>query len=172
MTTPNPSNKVFATGSIRDGQGGKPRPDLISPIFLMELGQHCADGAMKYSPRNWEKGQPLHQLYASMMRHIVKWSLGETDEPHARAAAWNWMAIIHTEKKCLAGELPDILLTTGPHARYTEEEYIQWEKEQTHEFKLEFPDDTDDIITCEAELYIFDATIFGDLFTRPTGFGE
>ena len=31
-------NQEFITGAVRDNQDNKPRPDLISPIFLIGVG--------------------------------------------------------------------------------------------------------------------------------------
>lgn len=116
----------FGTGSIRDSQKGKTRYDLISPIFLTRLAVWCTLGAIKYSPRNWEKGQPLHQYVASLWRHLMAFMEGKDDEDHLAACAWNIMAFIHTEKMCLTGQLPEILLTAGMNKKYTEEQYETW----------------------------------------------
>jgi hypothetical protein len=97
----------FSTGSVRDAREGKGRPELISPIYLRRLAQHCEAGAKKYSPRNWEKGQPLcESYYGSAKRHLESWLEGLNDEDHLSAAAWNIMCLIHTEEMIRRGLLP------------------------------------------------------------------
>ena len=88
----------FSTGAVRDVANLKPRPDLISPFFLMRLGTHLRKGAAKYSEWNWAKGIPSSRCYASCMRHLMAYAMGETDEDHLAAAAFNIMAIIHNEE--------------------------------------------------------------------------
>lgn len=99
-------NRVFSTGSRRDSRKGKGRYDLISPIALRLLALHCEEGADKYGDRNWERGQPLSVYYDSAARHTMKVLAGCTDEDHARAAFWNWMAFLHTREMIRAGKLP------------------------------------------------------------------
>jgi hypothetical protein len=101
----------FNTGSRRDTNEGKPRPDLITPIAEYQLAMHYAHGAVKYGDRNWEKGQPLHRYIESLQRHILKEKLGFTDENHAAAIIWNAMAYLHTKFMIEAGELPSTLDT-------------------------------------------------------------
>jgi len=120
----------FGTGSVRDTQSSKIRYSLISPIFMRLLASWCTLGAQKYAPRNWERGQPLHQYVESMMRHIQAFLLCDWSESHLIAAAWNIMAYLHTEHQCLNGKLPEQLLTAGENQRYTEEEYENWAREQ------------------------------------------
>lgn len=96
----------FDTGSVRDGNEGKPRYDLITPIGLYRLAMHYANGAVKYGDRNWEKGQPLNRYIESTERHIQKLKLGIQDEDHEAAAIWNLLAYIHTKTLIDAGQLP------------------------------------------------------------------
>ena len=99
----------FDTGSVRDTDVGKGRYDLISPISLRRLAIHFENGARKYSPRNWEKGQPLRRYLDSAIRHIYTFLDGEEDEDHLAAAAWNIFACMHTQEKINIGELPEEL---------------------------------------------------------------
>lgn len=93
----------FDTGAVRDDAGDKPRPDLISPFFLERLGEHMRKGAIKYDEWNWAKGIPNSRCYASLMRHLTKFSQGLRDEDHLAAAAFNLMAIIHNEEVAKRG---------------------------------------------------------------------
>jgi hypothetical protein len=88
----------FESGAVRDITGNKPRPDLISPFFMERLGQHLGQGAKKYSAWNWAKGIPNSRCYESLMRHLVQFAKGDTDEDHLAAAACNLMFMIHNEE--------------------------------------------------------------------------
>lgn len=101
--------RKFSTGAVRDTAAGKPRPDLISPIFERMLSEWLAKGAEKYDERNWEKGISLSASYASLRRHVLDWMDGKTDEPHMVAVACNAMFIIHTEEMIRRGRLPAVL---------------------------------------------------------------
>ena len=88
----------FSTGAVRDVQDNKPRPDLVSPFFILRLGEHLRKGSEHYGEHNWEKGIPNSRCFASLMRHLNQWASGETNEDHLAAAAFNLMAIIHNEE--------------------------------------------------------------------------
>lgn len=96
----------FGTGSVRDTQEGKPRIDLIPPLFIRRLGMHFANGAKKYGDNNWRKGQPLSQYYTSGMRHMLAWFEGQEDEDHFAAAMWNVGCAMWTLEEVRAGRLP------------------------------------------------------------------
>lgn len=96
----------FDSGSVRDTDAGKGRPDLLSPIALDELARHMQDGCEKYGERNWEKGQDLQRYLASALRHLNKFREGHRDEPHMRAAFWNIHSFIHTAAMIERGLLP------------------------------------------------------------------
>jgi hypothetical protein len=93
----------FASGAVRDITGQKPRPDLISPFFMERLGHHLGQGAKKYSAWNWAKGIPNSRCYESLMRHLLQFAKGDTDEDHLAAAACNLMFIIHNEETAKQG---------------------------------------------------------------------
>jgi hypothetical protein len=93
----------FASGAVRDITGQKPRPDLISPFFMERLGQHLGQGAKKYNAWNWAKGIPNSRCYESLMRHLMQFAKGDTDEDHLAAAACNLMFIIHNEETSKQG---------------------------------------------------------------------
>lgn len=104
----------FASGAVRDITGQKPRPDLISPFFMERLGQHLGQGAKKYSAWNWAKGIPNSRCYESLMRHLMQFAKGYTDEDHLAAAACNIMFMIHNEEtmsqRCYLKASADILV--------------------------------------------------------------
>lgn len=91
------AREEFSTGSRRDTQTGKGRPDLIPPYPMERLAKHYENGANKYGDRNWEKGQPLMRYIASAKRHITDIEKGMTDEDHFAAVIWNIMAFMHTQ---------------------------------------------------------------------------
>lgn len=96
----------FSTGAVRDIQEGKGRFDLLPTRALRELAIHTEKGAIKYGPRNWEKGIPLSRYVDSALRHSFAALEGQTDENHAVAAVWNWMAFLETRARIVAGLLP------------------------------------------------------------------
>ena len=65
-----------------------------TPTALLEVSKQYEDGAKKYSDRNWEKGMPVHCFIDSGVRHYLKYSRGDTDEPHDRAFIWNMLGAI------------------------------------------------------------------------------
>lgn len=79
----------FDTGAVRDMHEGKGRMDLLPWQAIIDVAKHCEEGARKYGERNVDKGIPLHSLIDSALRHLAKFTAGETDEDHLRAAAWN-----------------------------------------------------------------------------------
>lgn len=88
----------FGTGAVRDMHTGKGRMDLLPWDAIMEVSKHCEEGALKYGERNVDKGIPLHSFLDSGFRHLAKYMEGERDEPHLRAAAWNILWALWTEK--------------------------------------------------------------------------
>lgn len=98
----------FSGGAVRDVADNKPRPDLISPFFMLRLGEHLRKGAVKYSTWNWAKGIPNSRCYESAMRHLMLYSIGKRDEDHLAAAAFNIMAMIHNEEVTKSGAELDL----------------------------------------------------------------
>ena len=45
------------SGSRRDTNEGKSRPDLVNPLVAKRVGMHYANGCKKYGMRNFELGQ-------------------------------------------------------------------------------------------------------------------
>lgn len=96
----------FTTGSQRDTQAGKGRPDLIPTLWIRRLAAVLEKGAAKYGENNWQKGQPLSQFYASGLRHMLAAKDGMEDEDHLFQAAWNFMSLAWTLEEIRAGRLP------------------------------------------------------------------
>lgn len=99
----------FETGAVRDTQSGKGRYDLIPPAAIFAIARVFEEGAIKYEPRNFEKGIPLSRFIDSGLRHIFKHLEGQRDEPHMAQAAWNLLAYIHTATMIERGLLPESL---------------------------------------------------------------
>jgi len=95
-----------STGSVREPNKNKLRYDLIPPECIKRMAQHYQAGALKYSERNWEKGLPLMDTYASLMRHVMAWAEGKTDEDHLAAIVWNAFCLMFTERSISDGSLP------------------------------------------------------------------
>jgi hypothetical protein len=92
--------------AVRDMHEGKGRFDLLPMCVLMRLAKHYEAGAIKYQPRNWEKGIPCSSFADSALRHICKYMDGWKDEDHLIAAIWNLCGLAWTEEK--RPELMDI----------------------------------------------------------------
>ena len=96
----------FNTGSRRDVNKGKNRPDLLPCTCEFLEGAHFAMGGVKYNDRNWELGQPIMRYYESLKRHLLYWAMGDTGENHLNGIRWNTMAIQHTLIMIDYGHLP------------------------------------------------------------------
>jgi len=98
----------FDSGMVRDTREGKGRFDLISPIALRRLAVIYEKGAIKYEPRNWEKGAPFSRFMDSALRHLNQYKEGRRDEDHLAQACWNLFCILHfSETKPELNDLPD-----------------------------------------------------------------
>lgn len=69
---------------------------------FLEVSKHYEEGAKEYGEYNWQKGIPCHSYIDSAIRHLMKWSRGDIDEPHDRAFLWNilslhWTTVNHPE---------------------------------------------------------------------------
>ena len=96
----------FATGSQRDTQDGKPRPDLLPVGAQLRKAVIHMLGSIKYAERNWELGQPQSQFLTSLFRHLYAWMLGDTSEDHLAQAGWNLDCLLDQEERLLRGKLP------------------------------------------------------------------
>jgi hypothetical protein len=85
--------------------------------MLLEVAKHFEDGAKKYGENNWQKGIPVRCYIDSAVRHYMKYSRGDTDEPHDRAFCWNLLCAIWTCKHM--PELNDYNEETTNHENQT-----------------------------------------------------
>lgn len=65
---------------------------------VLEYAIQLENGAIKYGPRNWQKGIPLDRYVDSGIRHYMKHLRGDDDERHDRAALWNMLCGAWTKK--------------------------------------------------------------------------
>lgn len=112
---PKPKRKEFISGAVRDSLD-KLRYDLIPHEHTTEMAKVLSMGASKYGPRNWEKGIPFSELYASAARHIASFLAGEERDSesgllHTSHVCWNFMAIEVMQLRGKSKELDD--LTAG-----------------------------------------------------------
>jgi hypothetical protein len=63
---------------------------------ILEVAKQYEDGAIKYGEHNWEKGIPVHSYVDSGIRHLLKHTRGDKDEPHDRAFLWNMLGLLWT----------------------------------------------------------------------------
>jgi hypothetical protein len=96
----------FATGAVRDAQGGKGRMDLLPVRALIGVAKVFEAGAVKYDPDNWRKGIPLRRYMDSGLRHAMKYLRGDRDEDHLHQAIWNFMCLSETQSLIEEGLLP------------------------------------------------------------------
>ena len=89
----------FGNGAIREDKEGKGRFDLIPWCAIMRIAKHMQESLKVYSPRNWEKGLPMHSMIDSAFRHLAKYVDGWDDEDHLCAAATNLLMALWTEEK-------------------------------------------------------------------------
>jgi len=82
--------------------GDKLRLDLIPTILLRGVAWILTFGAKKYGDRNWEQGILYHRVWGAMLRHLMAWYDGETNDPesgkpHLWHAACNLSFLMHFE---------------------------------------------------------------------------
>lgn len=129
VTKDSGARREFSTGSVRDVALGKGRYDLIPRDPLHRVAQLYERGAVKYAANNWRLGQPMSQLYSSMLRHAFEAQAGWTDEDHLAAVVWNAFAIMDQQQRIERGELPaelDDMFRTGVQS--TTEEVTWWQR--------------------------------------------
>ena len=98
--------RMFPSGSVRDRDDSKPRPDLISPFALLEVGQHMRQGDERYGQNNWMLGQPFSEVTASMYRHLLAWMTGDERENHLAAIIFGAQALMHYREMIRRDLLP------------------------------------------------------------------
>lgn len=57
----------------RKDDANKPPYHLIAPELLSALAEILAFGAVKYEPRNWEKGMAWHRPFRACVGHLWDW---------------------------------------------------------------------------------------------------
>lgn len=57
------------TAGVKHDQD-KPRPDLLSPSFVMGISEVLTFGANKYGARNWEQGILYSRVFGAAQRHL------------------------------------------------------------------------------------------------------
>lgn len=60
---------------------GKPRFNLLPWDAIGKVQKVLEYGAVKYSPRDWEKGFTWLRLFNAAMRHLTTWETGEDIDP-------------------------------------------------------------------------------------------
>lgn len=100
------SRHTYDTGAMKEERSGKGRYDLLSPLAVGRIAGVYERGASKYDDRNWEQGIPLSRLLDSALRHLFQYLEGRQDEDHLAQAAWNIMALLHTEEMVNRDRLP------------------------------------------------------------------
>ena len=90
--------RSFETGAIRDTSEGKPPMELMPWDLMDRLANHYGKGATKFGVNNWRLGQPKTAVFASMMRHLIKYFMGMKDEDHLAALVWGGFNLMHTDK--------------------------------------------------------------------------
>lgn len=100
--------EVFATGMIREPQGDRPRPSLVSPYFIERLAKHMTQGALKYADDNWVKGAGYRRFTDSIERHLLEWKKGDLREDVLSAMAFNIMCLVHFQETGRDAELNDM----------------------------------------------------------------
>lgn len=71
---------------------------LIPPEWVWGLADLLTKGALKYAPRNWERGMSRAQLLRAAKNHLTKFEMGhtydeETGTHELVAAAWNCLVL-------------------------------------------------------------------------------
>jgi len=103
------SRKTYSTGAMKEDDSkteGKGAFHLLPPTAIRRVAEVWRKGAVKYEARNWEKGLPLSRLLDSGLRHAFQYLEGCQDEDHLAQAAWNFLALLHTEEMIRRGILP------------------------------------------------------------------
>jgi len=93
---------------IRDTKEDKPDFDLLFPknvkfedTLLYQVAIHLAQGARKYTERNWENAsiKDIHTFRKGLYRHTIQLLTGQTDENHIGAIFFNLNGLNFCMKK-------------------------------------------------------------------------
>lgn len=88
---------AFSTGAVRDDASNKPDLELLPWDLLPRVATWYTLGANKYGRNNWRLGQKKSHVFASMMRHSIKYWIGQTDEDHLAAIIWNAFSLMNVD---------------------------------------------------------------------------
>lgn len=82
---------------------GKPRWDLLPFRSLEQLVLVYTFGASKYADNNWRKGMAWSRCFASCLRHMYAWKMGEKNDPesnlpHLAHAIWNLITLLEYQE--------------------------------------------------------------------------
>lgn len=104
----------YDTGACKESPAaGKGRPELMDPDVLRRDAIHYQNGAIKYEPRNWEKGLPMSVALGACLRHILHWwsdkRMGISDVEDHLAAARFWLAALMYYEIHMGTSLPPSL---------------------------------------------------------------
>ena len=99
----NPIQARFNPHNVIKETTGKVRLDLVEPEFIVGIGEVLTFGAEKYSDKGWKDIENKHdENYASLMRHIMAWRMGEQNDnesgkSHLLHAAYNLMFLYYDD---------------------------------------------------------------------------
>ena len=85
---------------------GKPRPELLPPLALMEISKVLAFGAQKYSAGNWRKVRGWRWRYTgAVLRHMFLYMSGnqvdsESGLSHLSHAGCDLLFLLELEHLC------------------------------------------------------------------------
>jgi Domain of unknown function (DUF5664) len=68
---------------------------MLSQIALRRYADVMNEGAAKYTPYNWLKGFPVHNLIDHLYAHLAYFLQGDASEDHLGHALWNLAAVLH-----------------------------------------------------------------------------
>ena len=106
-----PSNEEhvhFEGGGVRSSDDGKPRFEMLlvsdlpySEQVLTRAAVRMHEGAKLYGARNFEKmtdAESFERAKASLLRHVMQYVAGETDEDHLAATVANAVMLSSIER--------------------------------------------------------------------------
>lgn len=88
----------FSTGAVRDNDDDKAKMDLLPWDLMFRLAKWYELGAKKYGRNNWRLGQKKSHTFSSLIRHVIKYKLGQTDEDHLAAVIWNAFSLMNVDE--------------------------------------------------------------------------
>jgi len=140
--------RKFSTGAEKQASAGKGTPVLVPGDAVIDVSKHFENGAVVHGDRNWEKGIPLSEILNSLERHLQQEKMGMTDEPHARALAWNALVYLATKIRIENGLLP-AELDDMPTYRLEQEVILDETIEEVVAINEEMAEEFKDTLTSE-----------------------